>query len=345
MKSRVSSWTQRVLATILLAGVTISCNNGGMDVSDLPDGMYANMETSKGQILLNLEFKKTPMTVLNFVGLAEGKLKASKTGPYYNGLVFHRVIKDFMIQGGDPKGTGAGGPGYQFPDEIHPELLHNGPGILSMANAGSGTNGSQFFITHVQTSWLDGKHTVFGKVVKGLDVVNSIAQGDEIKSVSIIRKGAEAQAFQVTQARFDTLVSENKTKASLAAETEKKKQESMLDTLLPGASKTSEGIRFLIVKAGNGPIPNKGQLVKVHYTGTLIDGTKFDSSLGGEPIEIPAGAGQVIPGWDITLLQMRQGEKRTVLIPPELAYGARGYPGVIPGNAWLKFEMELVSVQ
>lgn len=163
------------------------------------EGLYAKITTNKGDIILYLEFEKTPLTVANFVGLADGQIKndAKKTGiPYYNGLIFHRVIKDFMIQTGDPTGTGRGGPGYKFKDEFHPDLKHDKAGILSMANSGSGTNGSQFFITHKATSWLDNKHSVFGHVVEGLDVVNMIQANDTIIEVKIIRNGKKAKKFK-----------------------------------------------------------------------------------------------------------------------------------------------------
>lgn len=181
----------------------------------LPDGLYAEMETSKGKILLQLEFEKTPLTVANFVGLAEGTKYYSTTPgeppkaqnkPFYDGLSFHRVIANFMIQGGDPQGTGSGGPGYQFRNETMPSLKHDRAGILSMANAGPDTNGSQFFITHLETPWLDGKHTVFGHVIEGQNVVNAIVQGDKIKTIKIVRVGEKAKAFKGDEADFQKLL-------------------------------------------------------------------------------------------------------------------------------------------
>ncbi len=198
-------------------------------MSNLTDGLYAKIETSKGDITLNLEFEKTPMTVNNFVALAEGKMtEASKEGRYYDGLNFHRVIADFMIQGGCPQGSGTGGPGYKFEDEIEPSLKHDKAGILSMANAGPGTNGSQFFITHGPTPHLDGKHTVFGHVVEGLDVVNAIAQGDLMKKVEIIRVGASAEKFEATQETFDNL---KNTSTERAVEAAKKVSKAVIDQI------------------------------------------------------------------------------------------------------------------
>ncbi len=199
-----------VVATLALGGLA-SLVNAAEEKKQLPDGLYADMETSKGRILLALEFEKTPLTVANFVGLAEGTKHYSKNPgeppkaqnkPFYDGLTFHRVIPDFMIQGGDPQGAGTGGPGYQFRNEIVPSLKHDRAGILSMANAGPDTNGSQFFITHKDTPWLDGRHTVFGHVVEGQDVVNKIARGDTIKTIKILRVGEKAKTFKGDEADF-----------------------------------------------------------------------------------------------------------------------------------------------
>jgi len=312
--------------------------------NELKDGMYASIDTDKGLITLSLEFKKTPMTVSNFVGLAEGSLNKEDEGePFYDGLNFHRVIDNFMIQGGCPLGTGTGGPGYKFPDEFDKTLRHTEGGMLSMANAGPGTNGSQFFITHVATPWLDDKHTIFGHVVEGMDVVNSIAQGDKIKTVKIIRVGEEAEAFIVTKESFQEYV-DNASKASRA-----KKEKEMAGVIeavkkaYPDAIETKSGLKYIVTKAGDGKAsPKMGQQVTVHYEGKLLDGTLFDSSIKrGEAASF--GIGQVIEGWNEALMTMTKGEKRTLIIPPELGYGEMGYPGVIPPNAYLVFDVELLS--
>lgn len=310
----------------------------------MEEGLYAKMNTSKGKILINLEFEKAPGTVGNFVGLAEGNIEneAFPQGkPYYDGLKFHRVIPNFMIQGGDPQGTGVGGPGYKFEDEIHPDLKHNKPGVLSMANAGPGTNGSQFFITHEETPWLDSKHTVFGHVVEGQDVVNSIEQGDEIKEVEIIRKGAAAEKFNAVEAfrQFNGAKEEREAEA-------KKQQEELLGKISEGFEKTESGLRYKITEEGNGKKAEKGKNVLVHYKGMLADGTVFDSSYKRkEPIEFPLGKGQVIQGWDEGIQLLKEGDQARFVIPPHLGYGRHGAGGVIPPNASLIFDVELVKVK
>ncbi|MFO7720992.1 MAG: peptidylprolyl isomerase [Gillisia sp.] len=310
----------------------------------MQDGLYAKFHTSKGDILVELEYKKTPGTVGNFIGLAEGNIenKAIPQGkPYYDGLKFHRVIPDFMIQGGDPKGNGTGGPGYNFADEIHPDLTHDKPGILSMANAGPGTNGSQFFITHIATPWLDGKHTVFGEVIEGQDVVNKIAQGDKLEKLEIIREGEDAKNFKAVEA-FRSF-SGAKAEREAAA---KKQQEEMLGEISQGFEKTSSGLRYKIEEKGTGAKAEKGKTVSVHYKGMLPDGTVFDSSYKrNEPIDFPLGEGHVIAGWDEGIQLLHEGGQARFVIPSHLAYGERGAGGVIPPNATLIFDVELVKVK
>ncbi len=341
---------------VLALFLTMSCANGGPpNMNQFPDGLYASFDTSKGTILVNLEMEKTPLTVSNFVALAEGKMDTTtkKGQPFYDGLIFHRVIsklngdqQDFMIQGGDPDGVGTGGPGYRFADEFDSSLKFTTPGLLAMANSGASTNGSQFFITLVPTSWLDNKHTIFGHVVSGMDVVGQIKKGDKINKLSIIRKGASAEAFQPDQASFDALAKAAKDKKSASVSDKIKAEATKAASFLPNAKKTANGVYYVITQDGSGDKPRKGQSVSVHYTGKFLDGTVFDSSISRkETLTFPAGVGQVIPGWDEALIDMKVGEKRSVVIPPELAYGEDGYPGAIPPNSWLFFEMELISIK
>lgn len=312
------------------------------------DGLYAEFNTSKGKIVCKLEMDKTPITVANFVSLAEGnnlKATVNKGKPFYDGLTFHRVITNFMIQGGDPQGNGSGGPGYSFADEIDASLKHVGPGILSMANAGPGTNGSQFFITHVATPWLDGKHTIFGSVVEGQTVVNAIAQGDKIESLKIIRIGAAAKKFDApgTFANGDKLLKE---KAAAAAKLEGEAFAKKVKEKFPNAVKTASGLYYVVDKEGTGAKANKGQTVVAHYTGTFWDGQKFDSSLDrGQPFEFPLGQGRVIAGWDEGFGLFKVGSKGKLIIPYNLAYGEQGYPGAIPPKSDLIFEVEMLGVK
>ncbi len=309
----------------------------------MKDGLYARFKTSKGEIVTELFFDKTPMTVANFVGLAEGKIENGSKGigeAYYDGLKFHRVINDFMVQGGDPTGTGAGGPGYQFPDEFDSSLNHSEPGMLSMANAGPGTNGSQFFITHVPTPWLDGKHSVFGRVLEGQNIVDSIAQNDVLEKVTIERVGEAAKQFDAATI-FNDYMSKKDELAKIAQEKAMEK----INALSEGFETTDSGLRYKIKTNGNGATAVKGKNVSVHYKGMLEDGTVFDdSSSRGEPIQFPLGGGRVIPGWDEGIALLSEGDKATLVLPPDLAYGASGAGGVIPPNAWLVFDVELVKV-
>ena len=325
----------------------------------LQDGVYAKMETSKGELIIQFFDKEAPVTVANFVGLAQGTIenKAKAKGvPYYDGIVFHRVIKNFMIQGGDPQGTGMGDPGYKFDDEKN-NLKHEGKGYLSMANSGPNTNGSQFFITEVPTPWLDGRHTIFGKVIKGDDVIDAIANAEtgaqdrpkeEIKivKVTVFTKGDAYEKYDAAK-----IVNEGKSKiqennkaynAKLEAEAAKK-----LEDLKAGMTATPSGLLYKITKSNpEGKAPKTGDIVSVHYAGKLTNGQEFDNSFKrGEPIEIPIGVGQVIKGWDEGIQLLKEGESATLLIPSELGYGARGAGGVIPPNAWLIFDVELVKVK
>ncbi len=307
------------------------------------DGLYAKLNTNKGAIVLALEFEKTPGTVGNFVALAEGNMENSakpQGTPYYDGLKFHRVIDNFMVQGGCPQGTGTGNPGYKFEDEFHPDLKHSGPGILSMANAGPGTNGSQFFITHVATDWLDGKHTVFGNVIEGMDVVNAIAQDDFIETVEIIRQGAAANKFNAIEAFRTFEGARANREANAKAEAEKE-----LAAVTEGFDKTNSGLFYKITKNTDGKPATKGSKVSVHYEGKLLSGQVFDSSFQrNQPIDFNLGLGQVIAGWDEGIQLLKVGEEATFVIPSDLAYGSHGAGGVIPPNAPLIFKVALVSV-
>ena len=325
---------KKIILSIFIIILLVGCND---NYSTLDNGLYADIFTDKGSIIVKLEMKKAPITVANFVSLSEGKnpmvSKEYISRKFYNGLKFHRVIEDFMIQGGDPLGLGSGGPGYSFNDEFS-DLTHNGPGVLSMANSGPSTNGSQFFITHKDTPWLDGKHTIFGKVVEGQNVVNNIQQNDIINEIKIIRKGDEANNFNAP-ALFKKYFEENK-----------KSTDQALVSLTEGMKKTESGLFYKITKEGSGSLPSTGAQVSVHYEGKLIDGTIFDSSYKrNNPITFSIGVGQVIKGWDEGIMLLNKGAAARLVIPSHLGYGTRGAGGIIPPNSTLIFDVELVSIK
>lgn len=351
-----------VLPSLFLLAAAVSCSKVSINKAEaqsspgdaaLGDGLFARIKTDRGEIIIKLEYEKTPLTVCNFAALAEGKMTVCAGKPFYDGLTFHRVIsknngndQDFMIQGGDPLGSGRGGPGYQFPDEFDPALRHDGPGVLSMANAGPGTNGSQFFITLAETSWLDGRHTVFGRVLEGQQVAGAIRQGDKIQNVIIVRNGAAARAFRADQAAFDSLLKKAKGNALAQAGAQRNAELAQIAAKYPGLTPDPSGIMYTIQKEGSGQKPKAGSTVQVAYKGMFLSGEVFDASdIHGGPLEFTAGMGEVISGWDKAILDMKTGEKRLVVIPPELAYGESGAGGVIPPNSFLVFEMELAGIK
>lgn len=373
----------------LLAALTLilaSCKTSQR--ADLGDGLFADIKTSMGDIVVKLEHEKTPVTVANFVSLAEGNSpfvsEQYKDKKYYDGLTFHRVMKDFMIQGGDPLATGTGNPGYKFMDEFNDSLVHDRKGVLSMANSGPGTNGSQFFITHAPTPWLDNRHSVFGEVVEGMEVVDSIANVEvspgnnkpletvKMNTVEIIRNGKEARKFDAVKIMteyFDgeeeRLAALEKEKAEKRAEIEKIKKafSESLESQKEKAQTMDSGLKILVLNEGEGEKPKVGQKVGVMYAGYLEDGTLFDSNYeeiarkydmfderrlqGGGYMPVPMDYtpdSRLIAGFREGLLTMKVGDKVRLFIPPHIGYGAQG-SGPIPPNSDLVFDLEITGIQ
>lgn len=362
-----------LLATLFT--IFISCKN---EHSNLPDGLYAEIDTNKGTIIVELEYTKAPVTVANFVTLAEGKngfvTENYKDKPFFDGLTFHRVIKGFMIQGGDPDANGSGGPGYKFKDEFS-TLKHDKEGTLSMANAGPGTNGSQFFITHVPTPNLDGLHTVFGYVIEnGMETVNSIEKDDVINSVTIIRKGEAAKRFDAIKIFKDYVATDQEAQKKRTADeaeanklyTEKYKaindaKAASQNDVKKTAQKTATGLEYKITSKGSGKKPTVGSTVYINYAGFLEDGSLFDTNIESvakgagkfeqqradagvySPIPFQMGAKNMIPGFIEGLEKLSLGDKATLFIPAHLGYGPQGAGNVIPPNANLVFEIELLQ--
>ena len=312
------------------------------------DGLYAVYYTPKGKIVCKLEYAKAPITVGNFVALTEGNhplATVNKGKPFFDGLNFHRVEPGFVIQGGDPNGNGSGGPGFQFANEIDSSLTHSKTGTLAMANAGPNTNGSQFYITLSPTPMLDYHYNVFGYVVAGQSVVNTIAIGDKIDSIRIVRNGAGAKAFDAITA-FKNGVEAAKKKQDEAMAAEKAAWDTKVKAKFPTAKKTASGLYYVIDKQGNGALAKTGQTVTAHYTGTLWDGKKFDSSLDrGQPFSFAVGKHQVIPGWDEGFALFKVGTKGKLIIPYYLAYGDRGAGDAIPPKADLIFDVEMLGIK
>jgi len=331
------------------------------------DGIFATISTTKGDIVVSLEYIKTPVTVANFISLAEGnnpnvKVERLKGKPFYDGLKFHRVINDFMIQGGDPDGNGSGGPGYSFKDEFVEELKFEKGGVLAMANSGPATNGSQFFITHKETPWLNGKHTIFGHVVSGMDNVNKIVQDDVMTKITITRKGDAAKKFNAVKVLADDVKKQEAKKAeSQKVVTEKA---AYFAATKAKATTTASGLKYVITKKGTGVKGAEGSTIYFHYAGYFDNGNLFDSSIanvakaygkydanrdaqkGYQAFPFTVGKKDgMIPGFIEALDMMTDGEKAIFFLPSNLAYGEKGAGGVIPPNSTLVFEIETYQNQ
>ena len=368
-----------LIALLSAMFVFFSCNSQKKAYKDLGDGLFADIETTKGHIVVKLNYKEVPTTVANFVTLAEGKnnfVKVEYKGkPFYNGTIFHRVIDGFMIQGGDPTGTGMGDPGYRFEDEFVPSLRHSKKGILSMANSGPNTNGSQFFITQVPTPHLDGRHTVFGETVKGEEVIDAIAKAPrngqdrpnediKIKNITIVANGKDAQKFDAVKV-FDSYFKS-------VAEREKEKEERVkrasakfleeIKVQEPQAKVLPSGVKIFTINNGEGKQPKQTEFAMVNYAGYLRNGALFDSNIkeveesygkyqamreqqnGYQPIPFPyTPSAQLIPGFKEALLTIKVGDKIRVFIPATLGYGESGAGDVIPPNSDLIFDIEITG--
>lgn len=369
------------LSLLVLFSMLLSLTACNEEYPDLDNGMYAEFKTNKGTFVAELFYQATPMTVASFVSLAEGESTMVqddyKDKKFYDGLTFHRVIEDFMIQGGDPAGTGSGGPGYKFPNEIVDTLKHDSKGILSMANSGPNTNGSQFFITLKETPWLDGMHTVFGEIVSGQGVVDQIGAVETdpqdkpvepvvMETVNIIRKGSDAKNFtasDVLSQELQDFKAETEAKEKKLTEMRNTRQQEF-ETLKSEAKTLESGLQIAFTQEGEGPEPKVGDTVLVNYEGYLPDGHLFDTNkadvakdynmfnpkrqqMGGyEPMPVLYSPdAPMIPGFKEGVQQMNVGDEAYLFIPAHLGYGDRGAPPVIPPGADLIFKVSLSDIK
>ncbi|AGC78405.1 peptidylprolyl isomerase [Nonlabens dokdonensis] len=364
-----------ILALVLMAS---SCEDKYPDVAD---GIYAEIETNKGTMFAELYYEAAPVTSANFVALAEGKHPlvndTLKGKPFYDGLIFHRVMKDFMIQGGDMTGTGSGDVGYKYDQEVNDTLKHDAKGVLSTANSGPDTNGSQFFIMHKESPDLDMRYNVFGKVIKGLEVIDSIAltpvnqtrpvDSMIMKKISIIRKGKEARKWDAVQTFLDGQEAsklKKEEKARKLAEVTEQKAKELAEYKSKAIKLPNSDVMVYVKKKGEGGTPENNAQVLLDYSGYFESGKLFDSSIlevaeqfdnvnmqkvkmnayKPLPLQYSPSVGMV-QGFKDAMLSMDYGDEIVAFIPSGLAYGERGAGGVIPPNTDLVFEMKLNDKQ
>jgi peptidylprolyl isomerase len=369
--------TMKSLFLVLMISLAASCQD---KYPDLKDGMYAEIVTNKGTMITTLLFEKTPVTVANFVSLAEGTNTSVdsvyKGKKFYNGLTFHRVMKNFMIQGGDPKGNGLGNPGYKFKDEFDSALVHDSIGVLSMANPGPSSNGSQFFITLKATPWLNNRHSVFGKLVKGEDILIAIGDVETVpkdkpkvdvimQEVNIIRKGSAAKNFDANKifeehfAVEEKLAREKQAKLKEAIVTQKRTNEAYEKQ----AKALASGLKIHYITKGTGVKPKLGDYAMINYEGYFVDGSIFDSNVkeaeerqgklnarklkqnGYKPFPMKVSPdAQLITGFKEALANMQVGDKVYIYVPSHLAYGESGRGSIKP-NTDLTFIMEMTGLK
>ncbi len=361
---------------LAIAVISTACNTAQTTPSSKnEEGVFASIKTSKGTLLLKLEFEKVPIAVANFVSLAKGTnnmvADSLRKKHFYDGLKFHRVIKGFMIQGGDPKGDGSGDPGYKFGDEFPKDsngkllLKHDSKGVLSMANSGPATNGSQFFITYKATPWLDNKHTVFGHVVKGYDVLDAITQGDVIEKITILKKGKRAKKFKAAKVFINGIATMRKEAAAKKkiVSALKEKEVAAFNQYKEKATSYPSGLKIYIENPQESQKPKTGQFVKVAYAGFLADGTLFDTSMKALAVKhqkydlrkdqaqayapfktVYSNKANLIQGMKEGLQQLKVGEKAYLFIPAELGYGKQGIRNLIPPNSDLVFKVEITEI-
>ena len=346
-----------VLLLGVLAGPDSSRAGNAIEQAPLEDGIYAVLHTDLGSITVRLYYREAPLMVANFVGLAEGtrSILDPKTGGeiekrFYDDLTFHRVIQGFMIQTGDPTGQGNGNPGYRIRDEIVPELRHDQPGTVSMANSGPGTTGSQFFITERATPWLDGKNSVFGRVVQGMDVVLAISsvptekekpvKDVHLQKVEILRRGKDARNFDA-ESIFAKLKDLNPQEIE---DFRARRFQAKIEALRRDSHKTKDGGWYAIVSRSKGEKPQNGSVIYVHYVCYLPDGKVVESTRrSSRPMKLVAGEPRRGLDWELQFLDMKPGELRWVLVPAASAFGHRGIPGVVPPDSDVIFQLELVD--
>lgn len=365
---------KKILLLFLLV-LTVSMTSCKSKYPNLENGLYAEFVTNKGTFIAKFYYEATPLTVANFIELAEGKHQmidsAFKGKPFYNNLTFHRVMKDFMIQGGDHLANGSGNPGYRFPDEFVDTLKHSRKGLLSMANSGPATNGSQFFITLKETPWLDGYHTIFGEIVLGQEIVDSIGAvettkpGDKpveaivIQEVNIINKGVTVPSFTSEMEKIEVAKKEREERLYRVAAAKARE----LDDLKELAEELPSGLKMFWRHKGKGIKPEEGSKIRMNYIGYFTDGVLFDTNvlemaekydvvdskklargLYGPTVSDYSKEARLVPGFREGLLQMSVGDKTILYIPSHLAYGQQGIPNVILPNSDLVFELELVDI-